>query len=214
MNSINWARIAVQCSYYIWAYLQINRDDHFGLPVNFCIPTGAFGNACAGLIAKKMGVPIGRIICATNMNDIVHRTISYGDMSMGSNIQTVAPAMDIQFAYNLERMLYYISNEDCSQVKEIMLSVDQQFSYVPGAKGVKLKQHIIHNMQQIFSTISVNNEDTLATMKKFNEDHGFLLCPHSAISVFAAQTKFASLARDEPLVCVLTAHPAKVCFVF
>jgi len=209
VNSINWARIAVQCSYYIWAYLQINKDEQFGLPVHFCIPTGAFGNACAGLIAKKMGVPIGRIICATNMNDIVHRTISQGDMSMGSNIQTVSPAMDIQFAYNLERMLYYISNENCNEVKEIMLSVDQQFSYVPGATGAKVKQHIVDKMQEVFYTISVNNEDTLATMKKFKEDHDFLLCPHSAISVFAALTKFALLAAEEPLVCVLTAHPAK-----
>jgi threonine synthase len=210
VNSINWARIAVQCSYYIWAYLQINKDEQFGLPVHFCIPTGAFGNACAGLIAKKMGVPIGRIICATNMNDIVHRTISQGDMSMGSNIQTVSPAMDIQFAYNLERMLYYISNENCNEVKEIMLSVDQQFSYVPGATGAKVKQHIVDKMQEVFYTISVNNKDTLATMKKFKEDHDFLLCPHSAISVFAALTKFALLAAEEPLVCVLTAHPAKV----
>jgi threonine synthase len=88
INSINWARIAVQSSYYIWAYLQVyNTAFSIGRPVHFCIPTGAFGNAIAGFVAKKMGVPIGRIFCATNANDIVYRTITSGDMSMGANVQ-------------------------------------------------------------------------------------------------------------------------------
>lgn len=88
INSINWFRIAAQSTYYIWAYLQVfNSTFSIGRLVNFSIPTGAFGNAMGGFLAKRMGVPIGRIGCATNANDIVYRTISTGDMSMGSNVQ-------------------------------------------------------------------------------------------------------------------------------
>jgi threonine synthase len=90
VNSINWARIAAQSSYYIWAYLQIyGTSFSIGKPVNFCIPTGAFGNAMGAYVAKMMGLPIGRIFCATNENDIVCRTINRGDLSMGSNVEVM-----------------------------------------------------------------------------------------------------------------------------
>eukprot|EP00967_Tisochrysis_lutea_P158711 scaffold325519_cov54-Tisochrysis_lutea.AAC.3 len=94
VNSINWARIVAQISYYIWAALQL--DPTAQAPVAFVVPTGAFGNALSGYIAKLMGVHIGGIVCATNANDIVHRTISRGDMCIGPNVQTLSPAMDIQ----------------------------------------------------------------------------------------------------------------------
>eukprot|EP01035_Chromulina_nebulosa_P019368 gene19368-25235_t len=106
---------ASQCSYYVWSYLQVYGTPlSIGKLVNYSVPSGALGNAAGGFIAKRMGLPIGKIICATNANDIVHRTISQGDLSMGTNLQTLSPAMDIQYAYNLERItrdipiLFYI----------------------------------------------------------------------------------------------------------
>lgn len=89
VNSINWARIAAQSSYFVWSYLQLCERSTiaFGEPVNYVIPTGAFGNAMGAFLARRMGLPIGRIYCATNANDIVHRTLTTGDMSMGTNVQ-------------------------------------------------------------------------------------------------------------------------------
>ena len=87
INSINWARIAIQSTYYIYSYLQINNTKELiGNTINYCIPTGAFGNAMGGYLAKQMGLPIGKIICATNTNDIVYRTITTGDLRMGLNV--------------------------------------------------------------------------------------------------------------------------------
>jgi threonine synthase len=118
INSINWGRITAQSSYYIWSYLQL-RPAVDGL-VNFIVPTGAFGNALGGFVAKQMGVPIGTIVCATNANDAVHRCLSRGDLSIGTNLETLSPAMDIQFAYNLERLLYYVCNQNCEVVAKYM----------------------------------------------------------------------------------------------
>ena len=94
INSINWGRILCQSTYYIWAYLQLcGKTSECGIKeVSFCIPTGAFGNALGAFIARQMGFPILKILCATNANDIVYRTLSSGDMSMGTNIQTISPA--------------------------------------------------------------------------------------------------------------------------
>ena len=94
INSINWARVMVQSTYYFWAYLQL-RPSVDG-PVHFAVPTGAFGNAVGGLVAKCMGLPIGRILCATNGNDVVHRTITRGDLSIAPNVHTISPAMDVR----------------------------------------------------------------------------------------------------------------------
>ena len=102
INSINWARIMVQSAYYFWGYLQL-RPAVDG-EVHFVVPTGAFGNATGGLVAKQMGLPIGRIVCATTSNDVVHRTISAGDLSIAPNVQTVSPAMDIQVSAYLRGM--------------------------------------------------------------------------------------------------------------
>ena len=89
VNSINWVRIAAQSTYYVWAYLALCKSEklRIGSKINFFVPTGAFGNAMGGFLAKRMGLPIDRIICATNKNDIVHRTLKFGDMSMSDNIQ-------------------------------------------------------------------------------------------------------------------------------
>ena len=210
INSINWARIAVQSTYYVWAYLQVyNTPLSIGLKVIFSVPTGAFGNAMGGYLAQMMGLPIGRILCATNANDIVHRTISKGDMTMGPNVGTHSPAMDIQFAYNVERMLFYMSNQDPVLTSAVMRDVDLQFSQQVGSTGAQLDPLLLSRIQALFSSCSVSDSETLATIQRTEREHGFPLCPHSAIGVYAAQTIFRRLTEYTPTVCVLTANPAK-----
>lgn len=210
INSINWARIAVQSTYYVWAYLQV-----FGSPVSigqkivFSIPTGAFGNAMGCYLAYMMGIPIKKIICATNSNDIVHRTISRGDMTMGPNVGTHSPAMDIQFAYNVERMLFYMTNQDPVMTASIMRDVDMQFAQQVGSTGARLDPLLVLRMQELFTSCAVTDAETLGTINRIERQSGFALCPHSAIGVHAAQTVFKLLAESAPTVCILTANPAK-----
>jgi threonine synthase len=103
VNSINWVRIAAQSSYFVWSYLELVRRGEvaFGAPVNYVIPTGAFGNAMGAFLAKRMGLPMGRIICATNANDIVHRTLTTGDMSMGVNIQVNYASISTMYSHGI-----------------------------------------------------------------------------------------------------------------
>ena len=179
INSINWGRIMCQSTYYIWAYLQLwGKTSECGKrEVNFIIPTGAFGNALGAFIARQMGIPIRKILCATNANDIVYRTLSRGDMSMGANVQTISPAMDIQFAYNLERCIYYLSGENPSIVRDVMASVDRQFAYESGATGAQLDPNTLASIQEVFGAIAVSDDDTKTTMRLFQEEHNFTLCP-------------------------------------
>lgn len=123
--------------------------------------------------------------------------------------QTESPAMDIQFAYNLERMLYFICNENPDIVRPYMQAVERQYSYIPGAVGAKLDSVVLRRIQEIFSSYSVSDAETLATIKEVDEQHNMVLCPHSATSVFAALHPFKALAATTLTVCVLTAHPSK-----
>lgn len=210
INSINWARVAIQSTYYVWAYLQVyNTPLGIGQKVVFSIPTGAFGNAMGCYLAYMMGIPIKKIICATNENDIVHRTISRGDMSMGPNVGTHSPAMDIQFAYNVERMLFYMCNQDPVITSSIMRQVDLQFAQHANSTGAKLDPLLVHHIQELFLSCSVSDAETLGTMCMIERQSGFSLCPHSAIGVHAAQTVFSAITSDVPTFCILTANPVK-----
>lgn len=117
--------------------------------------------------------------------------------------------MDIQFAYNLERMLYFVCDDNPDIVRPIMTEVEKQFRYEPGAKGCQLDPKIVTRIQETFLSISVSDANTLNTIQEMKEKHNILLCPHSAISVFAGRTQFNYLAHEAPTLCVLTAHPSK-----
>lgn len=203
INSINWARIMVQSSYYFWGYLQLRpRVDG---QVHFVVPTGAFGNAAGGLVARKMGLPIGRIVCATNANDVVHRAIALGDLSMTPNVPTVSPAMDIQFAYNLERMLYLVSGGDTQAVARYMSAAQER-------RPERLPSALLGKVQAIFTSCAVSDQQTCATMADVHrESGGLVLDPHSAVGVHAARNPDVrrTLRDDSPVCVVLTAHPAK-----
>ena len=206
INSINWARILAQSTYYVWAYLKLYPEVD-GV-VDFSVPTGACGNAVGGLLAKKMGLPIGTILCATNANDIVHRTFETGDMTMQENQETVSPAMDIQMAYNMERIIYFATGGDVECVREVMASVED-----PAVRGAQLRPELLATLRKHFVSCSVSDEETETAISRVQSDHGFTLCPHSAVGVhaahFAADASYSAALRGDALVCVLTAHPAK-----
>ena len=107
VNSINWARIIAQSVYYFYSYFKLNKET-----VSFSVPTGNFGDVFAGYLAKKMGLPIDKLIVATNENDILHRAISTGDYVSKKVKETLSPSMDIQLASNFERLIYYVNNSD------------------------------------------------------------------------------------------------------
>ena len=117
--------------------------------------------------------------------------------------------MDIQFAYNLERMLYYVTGQNTVLVADIMTKVERQYQYSQDAEGVLLEPWLVADIQKVFTSSAVTDEQTLSTIKLFYDKYNFVLCPHSAIAVYGALFPFSHLAKDELLVCVLTAHPAK-----
>jgi threonine synthase len=171
-----------------------------------------------------MGVPIGRLLCATNKNDIVHRTLSRGDMTLGENVPTLSPAMDIQFAYNLERLLYFVSGGDVALVKSFMIPLDQQLNHFESdfATSPKLlPDEILSKIHETFMSYSVSDEETLQIISEVWTKYHYPLCPHSATGVHAAIKIFPdwwSVHRNDsggtPLICVLTAHPSKFPNVF
>ena len=118
VNSINWARIIAQSVYYFFAYLKLNKKN----PINFSVPTGNFGDVYAGYLSKKMGLPIGKLLVATNQNDILHRAISSGDYSVNQVKASISPSMDIQVASNFERLIYDLFSEDSEKTKEVMIN--------------------------------------------------------------------------------------------
>lgn len=148
-----------------------------------------------------MGVPIGKLLCATNKNDIVHRTLSRGDMSIAENYPTVSPAMDIQFAYNLERLLYFISDGDIELVKSFMIPLDRQLSQLSNPSkhttiehfSETLPENILNKIHEIFYSYSVSDEQTISTIKEVWEKYHYPLCPHSAVGVYAAMHIYPQL---------------------
>lgn len=125
-----------------------------------------------------------------------------------SSLQTESPAMDIQFAYNLERMLFYILGQDCARVAEIMGAMERQFRMEEGATGVQLPEDVLASIQEIFQSRSISDADTLATIREVYTDYQIEVCPHSAVGICAARNLGAE-GSAIPHVCVLTAHPAK-----
>ncbi|MBL6689806.1 MAG: threonine synthase [Pseudomonadales bacterium] len=194
VNSVNWARVLAQVVYYFAAWVQLGSPKAFQVAV----PTGNFGNIFAGYIARRMGLPIDKLILATNENDILHRFFTTGRYERGSVHFTYSPAMDIQVSSNFERYLYYQFGQDASRVTGFM----NEF-LVHGSATVNFNTV---NFDDAFATGCVSDEETLNTIVATYEATGYLLDPHTAVGVHVA----ASRRNPElPLVCMATAHPAK-----
>jgi len=197
VNSINWARVLAQVVYYFYAWLKVTA--HSSKDIVFSVPTGNFGDIFAGYVAKRMGLPIAKLILATNENNILTRMVNDGDYSTGAVVPTLSPSMDIQVASNFERYLFYLFDENPARVNSSLAA----FS----ATG---KMHFtseeLNRVSQEFSSASVNREQTLRTITDFNRNCGYLLDPHTAVGVRAA---LDSMITGVEFICLATAHPAK-----
>ena len=193
VNSINWARIIAQSVYYFYTYFKLDT----GKPISFSVPTGNFGDVFAGYLAKKMGLPIDKLIVATNENDILHRAILKGDYVSKGVKETISPSMDIQLASNFERLIYYVKNSDSETTADIMKKIKQN--------TYQIDKPSLEIIQKDFISESCNEEETLDIIKKTYEENNMILDPHTAVGVGAV--KKLSLADD--CIVLSTAHPCK-----
>ena len=193
VNSVNWARVLAQIVYYFYAAFRVQeRTD--AAKVQFAVPTGNFGDIMAGYIAAQMGLPVKKLILATNENNILSRFFNTGVYSIGEVVPTISPSMDIQVASNFERYLYYRIGPDAGKLCALMNGFAKNKSLtVPGA-------------DDLFAAGEAGTAETLAMIKKCYEQEGYILDPHTAVGVAVAE-RFADKAV--PTICLATAHPAK-----
>ncbi len=197
VNSINWARVLAQVVYYFYAWLRVTEESD--KEVLFSVPTGNFGDIFAGYVAKKMGLPIGRLMLATNENNILTRFINDGDYSLGDVVPTVSPSMDIQVASNFERYLFHLFGNDSDRVKA-------SFVELKGQGRITFSPAEMQQVRNDFCSCSVNQSATLKMIRDFYEKTGYLLDPHTAVGVKAS---LEVLPPDSSRICLATAHPAK-----
>ncbi|MER8944724.1 threonine synthase [Mesorhizobium sp. M0701] len=196
VNSINWARIMAQIVYYFSSGLSLGAPDR---PVSFTVPTGNFGDIFAGYAAKKMGLPIERLIIATNDNDILARTLATGEYRMKGVFSTTSPSMDIQVSSNFERLLFEASGRDASTVRRYMNGLKQS-----GAFTIEAGE--IAKIRSEFDAGRATMDEVAATIRTTLAASGYLLDPHTAAAVHLAAGKAAG---EVPMVVLGTAHPAK-----
>ncbi|WP_028401022.1 threonine synthase [Ectobacillus panaciterrae] len=198
INSINFVRILAQTVYYFYAYFQVAKQTGIK-SLNFSVPTGNFGDIFAGYLAKRMGLPINKLILATNENNILERFIHDGVYMPGQFHSTYSPSMDIQVASNFERYLYYLLDENPSLVSSLM----DQFK----SEGkIVVSEELLQKVKDDFAAHGVMGEECLQTISKYYDESNYLLDPHTACGV-AAYEKYNE--SSEVYVTLATAHPAK-----
>lgn len=197
VNSINWARLMAQVVYYFAAALQLGAPER---KVAFSVPTGNFGDVFAGYVAAQMGLPIERLIVATNINDILHRALSQGDYSAGSVTPTAAPSMDIQVSSNFERLLFDCGGRDGAALAEQMRGFET-------TKAMRLTNAQSQGAAGLLTSARAEPGEMSAAMRWAHEAAGQVIDPHTAIALHAARA--ADVPADVPIVTLATAHPAK-----
>ncbi len=198
VNSINWARIVAQIAYYFAAAAALGAPDR---EVAFAVPTGNFGNVFSGYAARRMGLPIRRLLVGSNRNDILTRTFATGAMTMTEVSPTHSPSMDIQVASNFERLLFELYDRDGARVAETLTRFRRTGS-------VELGETAWARAREVFEGYRLDDEETLAEMARLHRETGELIDPHSAIGVATARAKAAD--TGVPVIALATAHPAKV----
>jgi threonine synthase len=194
VNSINWARLMAQIVYYFHAAVRLGAPER---PVAFAVPTGNFGDVFAGYVAAKMGLPIARLIVATNVNDILHRALSEGDYSAGEVTPTAAPSMDIQVSSNFERLLFDLDPA----------AVPDQMAAFARDRSMRLTDAQREGAAACFTSARIDADEMALAMRWACEGSGQVLDPHTAIGLAAARA--ADLPADVPVVTLATAHPGK-----
>ena len=195
VNSINWARIVAQTVYYFFSYFQACQINE---KINFSVPTGNFGDVYAGYLSKKMGLPIDKLIVATNQNDILHRAISKGQYKAHSVVETLSPSMDIQVASNFERLIYDINDQNTDKTSKIMQSIKNEKKYLIEEKELK-------KIRKDFVSETISEQELLSCIKKVYENYKIIIDPHTAVGLGAL--KKINLAGKS--VVLSTAHPCK-----
>ncbi|HKT52819.1 MAG TPA: threonine synthase [Caulobacteraceae bacterium] len=198
VNSINWARIAAQVVYYFTAAVALGAPAR---PVAFATPTGNFGDAFAGWVARRMGLPIERIIVATNSNDILARTFEDGIYARGPVVETQSPAMDIQIASNFERLYFETVEREGVETARAMRAFADQGS-------IQIPPKAFATMREVFVGASISEAETRRAIVSTFHESGELIDPHTAVGVAAARAVGPS-RRTTPVVVLSTAHPAK-----
>ena len=195
VNSINWGRIVAQIVYYFTAAVSLGAPKR---PVSFTVPTGNFGNVFAGYAAKRMGLPIERLVVATNVNDILDRAMRTGRYEVHGVIATSSPSMDIQVSSNFERLLFEAEGRDPDKVRRLMAGLGQSGAYT-------LSPKVREALSADFASGATDEAETLATIARLRRDNGVLVDPHTAVGVAVAEHHLGAT----PMVTMATAHPAK-----
>ena len=195
VNSINWARLMAQVVYYFYAAVRLGAPER---RIAFSVPTGNFGDVFAGYVAAKMGLPIERLVVATNVNDILHRALSSGDYSSGTVTPTATPSMDIQVSSNFERLLHDLADCDGAAIADQMAGFES-------TRAMRLTNAQSQGASALFHSIAVDEGGMAAAMARAHDGAGQVLDPHTAIGHAAA----TALKGEAPMVTLATAHPAK-----
>lgn len=195
VNSINWARVLAQVVYYFSAAVALGAPHR---PVSFTVPTGNFGDVFAGYVARRMGLPIERLVVATNRNDILHRALTTGRYLREEVMPTTSPSMDIQVSSNFERALFDSYGRDGGAVGQLMDELKR-------GGGFTISQGALETLRESFASGRADEGEVAATIRRVHGQTGELLCPHSAVGVHVAEAHLGGV----PMVTLATAHPAK-----
>ena len=193
VNSINWARIVCQVVYYFYSSFKFQNKK-----INFSVPTGNFGDIYAGYVAKKMGLPIKKLIVATNENDILQRVINSGEYKPSKVKPSLSPSMDVQVSSNFERLLFDVLNQDDKKVSNLMSNLLSKGSF-------KLSSEEVNIIKKDFCAEKTSDKETLEIIKNFSEKYNFILDPHTATAVGAAK----KTENGSETLILSTAHPYK-----
>jgi len=197
VNSINWARIVAQVVYYFTSAVALGAPHR---PVSFTVPTGNFGDIFAGFVAARMGLPIERLVVATNVNDILSRTIETGRYEVRSVVPTTSPSMDIQVSSNFERLLFEGTGRDADAVTRWMDGLHQSGSFT-------LDENTLGVIRERFDAVRVDETECADTIRRMRTGTGYLADPHTAVGIAAAAK--AGGRADVPMITLSTANPAK-----
>lgn len=200
VNSINWGRVMMQTVHYFYGYLQ--TVDKVGEALNFAVPSGAFGNLCAGSLAREMGLPVGKFIISNNQNACLTRIFTKGIFSKAPIIACPASAIDILIPYNFWRYLYFAIGQDGNKINQWIKTFQKTGKVVFDDATFKA-------YSKGFIANSISDEQTLATIQNIYAAEGYLLDPHAAVAVAAAQNVKTQLTPNSKILCLATAHPCK-----
>jgi len=197
VNSINWARLVAQVVYYVYVGVRLGAPER---SIAFAVPTGNFGDVFAGYVAARMGLPVEKLIVATNVNDILHRALSSGDYSQGTVTPTATPSMDIQVSSNFERLLFDLGGRDG-------LALAEQMHGFEASKAMRLTNAQREGAAKLFGSARIDETGMNRAMRWAYDAAGEIIDPHTAVGLAAALA--ADIDPSVPVVTLATAHPAK-----